>query len=135
MGAGTPGTTRRKRTEGVKRAVGRREREDAAGRLSEVRPGLRELSIAIEERHAGDSANDVSHIRRVVVQSAPALFEFGCCDRTCDGGHDLTKVFLRALGEQQTEFEGDDACGGQAKEGFCRYTLHYQPMASYGSAE
>jgi len=125
----------RKQTEAGRRAIERRVREDEAPRLSEVVPALLDLSITIDERNEREPANDVSHIRRVVVASAPAMFDLQCCDRNCDGGHDLTARILRALEQQETEFEGSDVCGGQSKEGPCHFTLHYRAAASYRSDE
>ena len=124
----------RRQSEAGKQAVERRLREDEAERLAEVVPDLVELSVAIDERVPGDPSRDVSHIRRIVIEHAPAHFEFGCCDRTCNGGHDLTAAFLRALRRRRETFEGSDPCGGEAKEGPCRFVLHYQATARYREA-
>src|SRR5689334_13742570 len=82
-------------TEGMQRQIERREREDRAPRLRDELPTLTSLRLDIEERRNGVEV-DPPHVRRIVVASAPALFELTCGDPHCgDGGHDVTRVILQ----------------------------------------
>ncbi|MEM1030270.1 MAG: hypothetical protein AAGN82_07970 [Myxococcota bacterium] len=124
----------RRNTEAAKRAADRREREDAAERLSDAIPTLGDLTLHIEERRLDRDEIEVSHTRRVVVARAPAHFEMGCSDRRCDGGHDVTPTVMKALRAGQTAFSGKHACCGQSKHGPCKLELHYDAVASYADA-
>jgi hypothetical protein len=121
----------RRISEASKRATERREREDTARRLRELVPELQSLCITIDEGQRGHSAPEVSHVRHVVVERAPALFELPCYDRTCSGGHDLTGDILRGLRAGATEIEGNDSCAGQTKHGECALEMHYVVHATY----
>src|SRR5689334_11753022 len=82
-------------TDAAMRAAERRRREDEAPRLLARVPKLESLKLEIEERRPEATSADVQHVKRVVVESAPALFEIACCDRACkDGGHDITRAVL-----------------------------------------
>ena len=118
--------------EAAQRFAERRQREDAAGRLHERVPSLESLKIEVEERRAGGTLPDASHIRRVVVDSAPALFILPCGDHSCkDGGHDVTYAILRSLEQGQTVFEGEDVCIGALGSAQCSRVLHYKGIATY----
>jgi hypothetical protein len=120
--------------EAARRYQERRRREDEAPRLVEQVPELDSLKLDFSERRAGMTAPEVSHIRRVVVANAPALFEVPCTDGGCeDGGHDLTHAILRELRSKSTAFEGEDACHGHVGGASCGRTLHYVAAATYRS--
>ena len=77
---------------------------------------------------------EVSHIRRVVVAHAPAMFEVPCSDPSCaDGGHDLTNGIMRALRNGDEKFEGEDTCLGQVGNASCERILRYVGTATYRS--
>lgn len=121
----------RRRTETARLARERREREDSAPRLADLCPTLQELRFEIAEVRAGDQ-NGADHIRRIVVEHAPALFEMPCIDRSCkDGGHDLTSEVLEALRAHQKRFEGQHACRGSLGAGSCKRVMRYVAYASY----
>src|SRR5579859_4730332 len=101
----------RKYGEAAQRFAERRQREDSAPRLAAEIPDLLTLELEIEERVAGNRVAEPSHIRRVVVESAPALFVLRCGDPRCkDGGHEVTDAVLRRLRSRETRFEGSDEC-------------------------
>ena len=72
--------------EAAQRATERRRREDEAERLRNAVPKLDSLRLEIEERRMGGVVAEASHIRRIVVESAPALFVLPCLDRECKEG-------------------------------------------------
>lgn len=122
------------------RSAARREQEDAAPRLLSEVPALKSLALTLEERRqsansaTGSGMSDAgSHIRRIVVEHAPALFHIPCGNRACqDGGHDLTRAILHALRDGQVAFEGDDACHGSTVAGqACELFLRYRAQATY----
>ena len=118
-------------TAAARKAAERRVREDAAKRLADIVPDLERLCIRVEEWHEGANEAHVKHTRHVVVQRAPAVFDLPCCDRHCDGGHDVTKSVLNALTERRTRFDGRHRCGGTSKEGDCQYELTFTAEAAY----
>lgn len=76
--------------------------------------------------------HEVHYKRVIVVARAPALFEFTCSDRACDGGgHDVTEAVLSALARGETTFWGAHRCGGKAREGTCDYVLRYEGRAGF----
>lgn len=118
--------------EAAQRFAERRQREDAAGRLRDRVPSLEGLRIEVEERRGGGVVPDATHIKRVVVDSAPALFILPCGDHSCkDGGHDVTSTVLRALEHGQATFEGEDMCAGQLGSAQCSRVLHFKATATY----
>jgi hypothetical protein len=123
----------RRISESAKSSALRREREKEAQRLREVVPKLESLRIEVDEKHPGQDEADVSHIKIVQVAHAPAMFDLPCCDRTCDGGHDVTVGILEGLLAGEAKMEGRDACGGTTKFGVCDLELHYIATATYGS--
>ena len=121
----------RRDVEAAKRTAARRLAEDEAERLAEVVPDLETLKLEIEERDPTNSNNNVSYIRHIVVERAPAVFLLPCTDRKCDGGHDLTQRIIKALKQQKTEFKGQDECGGTAQEGDCPRKMSFTASATY----
>lgn len=123
----------RKQSEAALRFAERRRREDEAPRLSAEVPKLKTLQLEIEERSGGSSVAEPKHMRKVVVDHAPALFLIPCGDSRCkDGGHDITHLILRALRAGEAQFEGNDVCGGSQGSGQCSRVLHYLAKATYG---
>ncbi len=117
------------------RAIERRKREDDAPRLKSRVPRIESLNITISESGRAVGDLDVSYIRRVVVERAPALFELPCSDPRCTGGgHDVTRPFLKALRHAQTSFEGSHRCGGTVKETECPLALRFEATATYDEA-
>ncbi len=121
----------RRDMEAAKRTAARRLQEDEADRLAEVVPELATLKLEVEEKDARNANNDVSYIRHIVVQRAPAVFLLPCTDRKCDGGHDFTQAILKALKQGKKSFKGEDACGGQAQDGECPRTMLFIASATY----
>ena len=125
---------RRRHTQATSRAVERRQREDEAPRLKQRILGIKELRLEIEERVGGGTTVAARHIRRIVVDTAPALFVIPCSEGRChDGGHDLTIEVMHALGSHETEFRGEDTCYGQlgTGSGSCGRVLTYSLHARY----
>lgn len=117
------------------RAAERRAREEAAPRLLAEIPQLVSLDIRFQEE-SSFAAPVISHTKRVVIPTAPALFEIGCGDSSCEGGgHDLTLTMMRELHQQNTEFTGEDACNGTIKNGACQRVLKFKATARYENAE
>jgi hypothetical protein len=122
----------RKHSEGAERFAERRKREDEAPRLTAEVPRLRSLALEIEERGEGGPVAEPTHVRRVVVEHAPALFVLPCGDARCrDGGHDVTYAVMRALRDGETRFEGQDVCSGSVGTGQCSRALHFVGIATY----
>lgn len=109
----------------------RRRREDEAPRLTSQVPDLTSLKLSIEER-AGMTGT--KHIRRVMVDNAPALFLVPCGDPRCvDGEHDLTYDLMRALRAHETTFQGSDECRGTLGSSACGRVVHFDVTAEYGA--
>lgn len=122
----------RRYSEGAQRFAERRKREDEAPRLVAEVPGLQSLALQIEERTEGSPVAEPTHVRRIVVQHAPALFVLPCGDSRCrDGGHDVTSTVMRALRARETRFEGHDVCSGSVGTGQCSRVLHFVAEATY----
>jgi hypothetical protein len=123
---------RQRQTEAAARSAERRRREDAAPRLREEVPALETLRLEIQERRADTLIAESSHVRKIPVEFAPALFELPCHDAFCtEGGHDMTQLILRALKSGQTAFEGEDACNGHTGTAPCQRVLRYVATATY----
>lgn len=123
---------RRFQSDAMMRAQERRRREDSAPRLKQQVSRLKELELEFED-YAGDGEVLASrHIRHVVVDRAPALFEVPCQEPKCrDGGHDLTDEIMRALRAAAPEFDGEDRCHGQLGTGECHRVLKFVGRATY----
>jgi hypothetical protein len=125
---------RRRFDEAAARSAERRKREDDAPRLLASVPTLTSLRLEIEERRPGISNGEASHIRRVVVEHAPALFVVPCHDKQCnDGGHDMTPFVMKALQAREERFEGEDVCYGTVGSSACRRVLRIVGIAEYRS--
>jgi hypothetical protein len=119
----------RKNSPAVMRSAERRRQEDEAPKLCEQVPGLTSLEIKIEER---SGAGGTKHIRRFMVDHAPALFLVPCGDPRCsEGGHDLTQEVMRALRASQTSFGGSDDCAGFIGPSSCLRVVHFDGTARY----
>jgi hypothetical protein len=125
----------RRHGEAAQRFAERRRREDEAPRLSAEVPRLRSLRLELDE-HTRDGvvSTEPAHIRRVVVENAPALFYMPCGDARCkDGGHDITRNVMDALRAGDTRVEGEDACSGSQGSGQCGRILRYVGIATYAT--
>lgn len=123
---------REKEREREERRKKRMESEDAAGKLLSKAPDLTSLSIAMHETRPEGVVSDTYHIRRFVVEHAPALFEVSCSDPRCeDGGYDITREILLGLAGHQKTFEGAQDCGGHCGTLSCGRCLKYTATASY----
>ena len=122
----------RRNSEAAQRFAERRQREDESPRLQTEVPRLESLKLEIEERRAGGAVAESAHIRRVVVENAPALFLLPCGDSSCkDGGHDITRVVMHALQAGAPRVEGEDACNGQIGSATCSRVMRYVAIATY----
>lgn len=120
--------------EAAERFAERRRREDAAPRLKEVVPRLTGCRLELSERGGGSTGAEVAHIRRVVVDNAPALFFVPCGDSECrDGGHDLTVPLLRGLEGHRVEIRGEDTCSGYVGDTPCGRILAYAAFSEYSA--
>ena len=91
--------------EASQRFAERRKREDDAPRLKAVVPELEALALEVNEHRGASAIGGSKHLRRVVVEHAPALFVLSCGDPSCkDGGHDITAEVLRHLRQHETDF-------------------------------
>ncbi len=112
----------------------RRRREDEAPRLAAVVPDLESLRIELSEKRGDVGIADASHIKRVVVEHAPALFLLPCGESSCrEGGHDITRAGLRGLETKTAVYSGDDPCMGQTGSAPCARTLVFTAYATYKS--
>jgi hypothetical protein len=125
----------RRSNEASERFAERRQREDSAPRLQVSVPALESLKLEIRETTSSTSSSscpEAAHIRRIVVEHAPALFFVMCHDSYCkDGGHDLSHGVLHALRQQKTHFVGEDRCNGRVGSADCQRILHYVGTATY----
>jgi len=122
----------RRSSEAFRRAVDRRQRQDEARRLIDAVPKLAALELDVRERRLHIPGHEVHHKRVIVVDRAPALFEFACADRSCEeGGHDLTSMVLHELSAGKTKFTGTHRCGGHARHVPCEYELTFVAEARY----
>ena len=113
------------------RFADRRQREADAPKLRAQVPMLTSLRLDIEER---SGIGGVKHVRRVVVDHAPALFLVPCGDPRCmEGEHDLTTTVMRALRARETSFRGRDECGGSVGQSACPRVLHFDGTAEYSA--
>jgi hypothetical protein len=119
----------RKNSPAAQRFAERRRREDDAPRLGAEVPKLVSLRLEVDER-GGSSAP--KYIRRIVVDTAPALFFLPCGDPRCvDGGHDVTDMVMRSLRSRLPSFEGTNECMGSVGSGVCARVLHFEATAEY----
>jgi hypothetical protein len=121
---------RRFSSEVAMRAAERRQREDDSPRLLALVPQLSGLRIAFDDGEDGALAG-VAHLRHVVIQRAPALFEQPCGNPACKGEHQLTRELMSALRRGQERIEGSDRCLAPIGTGSCRWVLKYVATARY----
>ncbi len=122
----------RRHSPAAQRFAERRRREDEAPRLCDQVPELVSLRLEIEERSGHTTGAGPKHIRRVVVDRAPALFLMPCGDPRCaDGEHDVTTTVMRALRAHETQFQGSDECMGSVGLSACPRVLHFDATAEY----
>jgi hypothetical protein len=120
----------RKNSPEALRFAERRRREDEAPRLAKEVPNL--ASLRLELADSGGVGSPLRHIRRVLVDRAPAVFVVGCTDPRCvDGDHDLTFAVMRSLRAQQTKFAGSDDCTGTLGPSPCGRVLQFEAFAEY----
>jgi hypothetical protein len=125
---------RNRSRDAAERTAERRRREAEAPRLLAQVPDLSLLRLEIEERRDSHALPETAHVKRVVLEHAPALFVMPCMDRACrDGGHDVTAEVMHALHQKKTAFSGNDACAGQTGSAPCQRVLHYVATAEYGT--
>lgn len=123
---------RRGQSVAAKEAVARRQREDEAPRLKDVAGHVKSLKFDIEETQDGKELAEVKHTRRIVVDYAPAWFEFACTEANCGGGgHDITQDVLASLNERKAEFAGEHACTGSTENAPCKRVLIFEAIAEY----
>ncbi len=118
----------------AQRFAERREHEDRAPRLAALIPNLESLKLDVEERRGTWPSADPegSHVRRVVVSTAPALFMITCHDAQCrDGGYDLTALVMRALRAREPRFEAADQCRGSVGSAECQRAIRVVGSATY----
>jgi hypothetical protein len=109
------------------RRKARRDREDGSARLRDEVPALSALHFEVSSRHGRAQLAETRHLKRFVVDQAPALFEMPCTDKACkDGGHDLTREVLKALRAAAERFEVEDDCRAG-----CGRTLQVVGVAAY----
>ena len=126
---------RRRGLEGVERHKARRAREDGATRLRDRVPALASLRLEFEEYRADGGIAEPGHVRKVVVERAPALFVVPCHEPACGGeGHDVTADVMRALESRAGRFEGEDRCDGECGGAVCGRLLRYVGLATYDEA-
>jgi hypothetical protein len=122
----------RRDREAAERAAQRRQRENDAPRLADAVPNLESLRMEVRETRANIANPEASHIRRVVVAHAPALFVVPCHDSHCkEGGHDVTRDVMSALRSRAARFEGEDPCQGTVGSANCERILRYVCVATY----
>src|SRR4030095_12414581 len=118
----------------ARRYAERKKREDDAPRLATLVPDLESLRLEVQEGTSVDPGShpESSHIRRIVVENAPALFLLTCHDKACkDGGHDVTSVVMQALRARKPHFEGRNPCNGQVGSSECRRVVRFVGTATY----
>jgi hypothetical protein len=122
----------RRNSEAAERARQRQQREDEAARLHEEVPRLSDLKLEISFRRGDTDVTESSHIRRVVVGRAPALFFIPCSNRDCQGGgHEVTLEVMRSLRAGMERFEGTHTCGGTIATAPCSGIARWIGIASY----
>lgn len=118
--------------EASQRFAERRKREDDAPRLKAVVPELEALALEVNEHRGASAIGGSKHLRRVVVEHAPALFVLSCGNPSCkDGGHDITAEVLRHLRQHETDFSIEDVCSGSIGTASCGRVIKVSAKASY----
>ncbi len=118
----------------AQRFAERRQREQESPRLAVLIPALESLKLTVEERRGTwpSATPEGSHVRHVVVPTAPALFVITCHDPECrEGGHDVTTLVMRALRAREPRFEGKNQCYGHVGSADCQRTIRFVGTAAY----
>jgi hypothetical protein len=119
--------------EASQRFAERRRREDEAQRLRAEVPALRTLKLEIEEHRRETTIAETKHVRHIIVDHAPMLFEIPCNDPSCrDGGHDLTDAMGQQLRRKALEFALEDVCMGDVRGAPCGRVVRVTALATYG---
>jgi hypothetical protein len=107
----------------------RRRLEDESPRIAALFPELVGLKIAVEERSATATPK---YVRRIVVESAPAVFLLPCSDPHCsDGGHDVSTEILAALRQRLPTMSGSHQCAGTIGSANCQRRIWFDVEAEY----
>ena len=110
----------------------RRRREDEARRLHDEVPDLRTLKLEVEEHRREATIAETRHVRHIIVDRAPALFELPCNDPACrDGGHDMTDAMTQRLRAHSTDFVLEDVCMGDVRGAPCGRVIRVLVTATY----
>ena len=110
----------------------RRRREDEARRLHDEVPDLRTLKLEVEEHRREATIAETRHVRHIIVDRAPALFELPCNDPACrDGGHDMTEAMTQRLRGHSTDFVLEDVCMGDVRGAPCGRVIRVLVTATY----
>ena len=118
--------------EAAARFAERRKREDDSARLITEIPNLATLRLTIEERSATAVGVDSKHVRLVVVERAPALFDVPCGDPSCDGGgYDFTRPLLRELRARRSAAVFEQTCDGSVGNSLCNRVSRITVSATY----
>ena len=113
-------------------AAERRQREDAAPRLKERAPRRATLRFELHELRGERRLRETVHVWHIIVDRAPALFDFPCSEEFCrDGGYDIAYEVMRALEVGVSDFEGEDRCVGATGTAVCERVLHFVALATY----
>lgn len=121
-----------RRSGASERYAARRQQEDEAPRLKDVAPSLLTCRIELSEARAGQAIAEVSHVRHLVVDRAPALVLVACADPSCrDGGHDISHVLLRGFRDEELEIRGESACHGTFGTASCARVLRFVARPTY----
>jgi len=100
--------------------------------LSDEIPALVRLELRIEDAAGLSTGAQPMHIRRIVVERAPALFLLSCQDPRCaEGEHDVTSAVMQALRARRTSFQGEDECTGSVGQSYCSRVMHFEAIAEY----
>jgi hypothetical protein len=114
------------------RMIEQRERENAAPRLTEEVPRLRELRIEVGAHRDGALIPESVYIRRVVVTNAPALLWLPCSEPRCEeGGHDITEALVSGLRQGEVRITGESSCSGRVAGVACVRVIHFTAVADY----
>ncbi len=109
------------------RRKARRDKEDGSARLRDAVPSLSALHFQVSSRHGRAQLAETRHLKRFIVDQAPALFEMPCTDKACkEGGHDMTRDILKALNAAEARFEVENDCRAG-----CGRTLQVVGVAVY----
>jgi hypothetical protein len=118
----------------AQRFADRLEHENSAQRLSAVMPTLASLKLEVQERRGTWPSADPegSHVKHIVVATAPAVFVITCHDAQCrDGGYDVTALVMRALRSREQRFECADQCRGRIGTADCQRVIKVVGTATY----